>query len=184
MNWTKSRALLFHVCCCVLLSTAPRTVACQAPLSVGFSSKNIWVSCHFLLPGKSSLPFELRGRVGDCSRVTAGKKRPHLGLCPGQNQDGFDGIQGGFLKRYEHSFSPEGSCHHSQTRYRLLILLVLQWVTEMPLYVPYPNLVRLWHFPLRMTERQMNWIKGGDFSTKDPEQRQRNNFYEPDSQRA
>ena len=29
-------------------------------------------------PGKSSLPFELRGRVGDCSRVTAGKKRPHL----------------------------------------------------------------------------------------------------------
>ena len=36
-------------------------------------------------PGKSSLPFELRGRVGDCSRVTAGKKRPHLGLCPGPN---------------------------------------------------------------------------------------------------
>ena len=35
--------------------------------------------------GKSSLPFELRGRVGDCSRVTAGKKRPHLGLCPGPN---------------------------------------------------------------------------------------------------
>ena len=35
--------------------------------------------------GKSNLPFELRGRAGDCSRVTAGKKRPHLGLCPGPN---------------------------------------------------------------------------------------------------
>ena len=29
----------------------PWTVACQAPLSVGFSSKNIGVGCHFLLQG-------------------------------------------------------------------------------------------------------------------------------------
>ena len=28
-----------------------RTVACQASLSVGFSSKNIGVGCHFLLQG-------------------------------------------------------------------------------------------------------------------------------------
>ena len=36
-------------------------------------------------PGKSNLPFELSGRAGDCSRVTEGQKRPHLGLCPGPN---------------------------------------------------------------------------------------------------
>ena len=26
----------------------------------------------------------LRGRAGGCAQVTAGPKRPHLGLCPGQ----------------------------------------------------------------------------------------------------
>ena len=36
-------------------------------------------------PGKSNLQFELRGRAGDCAQVTVGKKRPHLGLCPGSN---------------------------------------------------------------------------------------------------
>ena len=36
-------------------------------------------------PGKSNLQFELRGRAEDCARVTAGKKRPHLGLCLGPN---------------------------------------------------------------------------------------------------
>ena len=36
-------------------------------------------------PGKSYLPFEFKGRAGDCSRVTAGQNRPHLGLCPGLN---------------------------------------------------------------------------------------------------
>ena len=34
-------------------------------------------------PGKSNLPFELQVRAGDCSRVTAGQIRAHLGLCPG-----------------------------------------------------------------------------------------------------
>ena len=29
----------------------PWTVACQAPLSVGFPGKNAGVSCHFLLQG-------------------------------------------------------------------------------------------------------------------------------------
>ena len=41
-----------------------------------------------LLPGGShgsNLPFELRGRAGDCSRVTAGQNRPHIGLYPGPN---------------------------------------------------------------------------------------------------
>ena len=33
----------------------------------------------------SNLPFELSGRAGDCSRVTEGQKRPHLGLFPGYN---------------------------------------------------------------------------------------------------
>ena len=36
-------------------------------------------------PGKSNHPFELRGRAGGCARVTAGQRRPHLGLCPGPN---------------------------------------------------------------------------------------------------
>ena len=36
-------------------------------------------------PGKSNLPFELREGAGDCSRVNAGQKRPHLGLCSGPN---------------------------------------------------------------------------------------------------
>ena len=36
-------------------------------------------------PGKSSHPFELRARAGGCARVTAGQRRPHLGLCPGPN---------------------------------------------------------------------------------------------------
>ena len=36
-------------------------------------------------PGKSNHPFELLGRAGGCARVTAGQRRPHLGLCPGPN---------------------------------------------------------------------------------------------------
>ena len=36
-------------------------------------------------PGKPKLPFELPGKAGGCARVTAGPKRPHLGLCPGPN---------------------------------------------------------------------------------------------------
>ena len=32
-----------------------------------------------ICPGKPNLPFELLGRAGDCSRVTEGQKRPHLG---------------------------------------------------------------------------------------------------------
>ena len=30
-------------------------------------------------------PFGFRGGAGDCARVTAGQKRPNLGLCPGPN---------------------------------------------------------------------------------------------------
>ena len=33
--------------------------------------------------GKPNLPLELRGKAGGCARVTAGPKRPHLGVCPG-----------------------------------------------------------------------------------------------------
>ena len=36
-------------------------------------------------PGKSNHPFELRGRAGGCTRVTAGQKKPHPGLCLGPN---------------------------------------------------------------------------------------------------
>ena len=36
-------------------------------------------------PGKPHLPFELLGKAGGCARVTAGPKRPHLGLGPGRN---------------------------------------------------------------------------------------------------
>ena len=43
----------------------------------GFQASS-WVG-----PGKPHLPFELRGKAGGCARVTAGPKRPHLGVCPG-----------------------------------------------------------------------------------------------------
>ena len=36
-------------------------------------------------PGKPNFPFYLRGKAGGCARVTAGQKRPHLGVCPGHN---------------------------------------------------------------------------------------------------
>ena len=39
--------------------------------------------CLLWWPREVKSPFELWGRVGDCSRVTAGQKRPHLGLFPG-----------------------------------------------------------------------------------------------------
>ena len=34
-------------------------------------------------PGKPNLPLGLRGKAGGCARVTAGPKRPHIGVCPG-----------------------------------------------------------------------------------------------------
>ena len=66
-------------------------------------------------PGKSNLPFELRGRVGDCSRVTAGKKRPHLGLCPGPNVS-HQGRQGSPVRNQTHpgsQASPRGEAKDS-----------------------------------------------------------------------
>ena len=36
-------------------------------------------------PGKPNLPLELRGKAGGCARVSAGPKRPDLGVCPGPN---------------------------------------------------------------------------------------------------
>ena len=44
------------------------------------SQPSSWVG-----PGKPNLPLELRGKAGVCARVTAGAKRPHLGVCPGPN---------------------------------------------------------------------------------------------------
>ena len=48
-------------------------------------------------PGKPHLPFELRGKAGGCARVTAGPKRPHLGVCPGTSSTlkGRQGSRGG-----------------------------------------------------------------------------------------
>ena len=50
-------------------------------------------------PGKSSIPFELQVRTGDCSPVTAGQNRPHLRLCPGPSVPllGRQGSQGCIL---------------------------------------------------------------------------------------
>ena len=36
-------------------------------------------------PRKPKLPFDLQGKAGGYSRVTAGPKRTHLGVCPGPN---------------------------------------------------------------------------------------------------
>ena len=44
------------------------------------SQASSWVG-----PGKPKLPLEMRGKAGGCARVTAGPKRPHLGVCPGPN---------------------------------------------------------------------------------------------------
>ena len=41
------------------------------------SQPSSWVG-----PGKPNLPLGLRGKAGGGARVTAGPKRPHLGLCP------------------------------------------------------------------------------------------------------
>ena len=38
-------------CSVVSDSVTPQTVSCQAPLSMGFPSKNTGISCHFLLQG-------------------------------------------------------------------------------------------------------------------------------------
>ena len=42
-------------------------------------------SSNCIGPGKSNLQFDLQGRAGDCSLVTAVQNRPHLGLCLGHN---------------------------------------------------------------------------------------------------
>ena len=39
-------------------------------------------TCGFL---RTIPALELRGKAGVCARVTAGPKRPHLGMCPGPN---------------------------------------------------------------------------------------------------
>ena len=44
------------------------------------SQASSWVG-----PAKPNLPLELRGKAGGCTRVTAGPKTPHLGVCPGPN---------------------------------------------------------------------------------------------------
>ena len=38
---------------------------------------------HLYWPREVQSSFDLRGRAGDCSLVTAVQNRPHLGLCPG-----------------------------------------------------------------------------------------------------
>ena len=52
-----------------------------------------------MAPGKSSIPFELQVRTGDCSPVTAGQNRHHLCLCPGPSVPllGQQGSQGCIL---------------------------------------------------------------------------------------
>ena len=45
---------LLHMCACSVMSSSlqlPWTVSCQAPLSIGSSSKNTGVGCHLLLQG-------------------------------------------------------------------------------------------------------------------------------------
>ena len=40
-------------------------------------------------PREVHLPFGLRGKAGECSRVTAGQKRPQLALCKGPFSQGY-----------------------------------------------------------------------------------------------
>ena len=71
----------------------PRASSCDDGGTTWFSSscsgifelrREIQVS-SCVVPGKSILPFEVRGRAGDCTRVTSGQMRPHLCLCLGPN---------------------------------------------------------------------------------------------------
>ena len=48
---TDKREECAHLLSHVQLSVTPGTVACQAPLSIGFPGKNIGVGCPFLLQG-------------------------------------------------------------------------------------------------------------------------------------
>ena len=57
------------------LPAAARTSR-KVPIRRG-SQPSPWVG-----PGKPNLPLGLRGKAGGCARVTAGPKRPHLGVCP------------------------------------------------------------------------------------------------------
>jgi len=41
----------------------PRTVACQAPLSMGFSRQEYWSGCHFLL--QVAISFSMRKGSND-----------------------------------------------------------------------------------------------------------------------
>ena len=48
-----------NICCCLVTESCPTlfatpwTVACQAPLSMGFRRQESWRGCHFLLQGTS-----------------------------------------------------------------------------------------------------------------------------------
>ena len=47
--------------------------------------RGAWVGGYSPWAGKPNLPLGLRGKAGGCARVTAGPKRPHLGVCPVPN---------------------------------------------------------------------------------------------------
>ena len=57
VTWTKSNSqekrdkILGVFCSVVSDSVTPWTIACQAPLSMGFSRQEYWMGCHFLLQG-------------------------------------------------------------------------------------------------------------------------------------
>ena len=72
-------------CCCYCLVTQVCLTLCdRIDCSLPGSSvrrgsqPSPWVG-----PGKPKLPLGMRGKAGGCARVTAGPKRPHLGVCPG-----------------------------------------------------------------------------------------------------
>ena len=56
-----------------------------SPVAAGFSSYDGHLSLPLGWPWEAQSSLGLRGKAGGCAQVTAGPKRPHLGVCLGPN---------------------------------------------------------------------------------------------------
>ena len=54
--WPRSPFVCVYMLSCPWLFATPQTVACQAPMSMGFSRQEYWSGLPFFSPGRSSQP--------------------------------------------------------------------------------------------------------------------------------
>ena len=57
--------------CCVQVFGTPRTVACQAPLSMGFSRQEYWSGLRFFPPGEPEMEKESPALIGVFFTISA-----------------------------------------------------------------------------------------------------------------